>query len=296
MIKKSLKKAQVLLPTLIVLSVVGVLITGMIIIFNRDSSQVINTEKYQEILNVAETDLVRIAREYFNPSTSIESLVSDGRFQGLLSNCSFRVNDQTSKTTICKSISEQSQEKNLDTEISITDSKQIIDYEMSPDQPLTIDLSGYRSSVIISSNVNTPLEISINYTLNGNSQVLRGFIDTDLLIADQATKGNIQSITSFPQTNTISLNLSALPLSYLLQNLQITFRSSTNLQNNVTLTVVPNNYSDYPYQIREASVRSFDLLASNSPVVNLVTKSPLRGEVAPFLDYPLLTKDNFIIE
>lgn len=295
-IKPSLKNAQVLLLTLIVLSVVGVLIIGMIIIFNRDSSQVINTEKYQEILNVAETDLVRVAREYFDPARSIETLVSDGRFQDLLTNCSFRVNDQTSKTTVCKSISQQSQEKNLETEISITDSKQIIDYKMLPDQPLTIDLSGYKSSVIISANQNNPLEISINYIVNGKSEVLRGFIDRDLLIADQEIKGNIQTITSFPQTNIININLSNLPSSYFLQDLQITFRRYDTVQKNTSITVVPDNFTDFPYQIREISVKSFDSLALNSPVVNLVANLPLKGEVLPFLDYPLLTKSSFIIE
>lgn len=294
--KKDLKKAQVLLLTLIVLSVVGVLIIGMIIIFNRDTSQIINTEKYQEILNVAETDLVRIAREYFDPSSSIESLVSDGRFQDFLTNCSFRVNDQTSKTTTCKSISTESRDKNLDTEISITDSKQIIDYEMTADQPLTINLEGYRSSLNIESSTNIPVEISINYITNGSNEVLRGFVDKDLLIANQDVKGNIQSITSFPQPNIITLNLSNLPSSYLLQNLQVTLRATTNIQGNITLNVIPDNFTDFPYQMREAGVKSFDSLATNSPVVNLVTRSLLKGEVAPFLDYPLLTKDNFIIE
>lgn len=296
--KNRFQKAQVLLLTLIILSVMGVLIIGTIIIFRRDSGQVINTEKYQQILNVAETDLIRVAEEYANPSNLIENIVSDARFQDLLSSCAFRFDNQSQKSTTCQSTSDETNELNLNTEIQLIDSKDIENLSIYKDQPLQVQLDGYRSSVQIDLEDTIPSEISLSYVnqSTGLTEILRTFIDRNRLLSQNVISGNLSPYISFPEAGVISLNLQSLPSNYSTVNFEITIRIDSAENESAQVNIQPSNYTDFPYQIRNFKVKSFDSQSASTPVVQLSTFSLISSEASAFLDYPLLIDGGFIIE
>jgi hypothetical protein len=296
--KKEIQKAQVLLLTLIILSVMGVLIIGTIIIFRRDSGQVINTEKYQRILNVAETDLIRVAEEYASPSSLIENIVSDARFQDLLSGCAFRFDNQSQKSTTCKSVSNETNELNLETEIQLVDSKDIENLTIYKDQPLQVALSGYKSIIYIQVDDGTPLELSISY-LNqstGLTEILRAFVDKNRLLNSSTISGNLSPYISFPESGVINLSLQALPSNYSTINFEMTIRINSTENESTQVSIRPSSYTDFPYQIRNFKIKSFDSLSVSTPVVQLSTSSLINSESSSFLDYPLLIGSGFVIE
>lgn len=286
-------KGQALVITLLVLAIISIVVLGVIVVSNRDATQVVNNEKYERLYNESEKK-VRETVETFGIS-------------GVPTTCGAVVIGPGSSSYDCGTTEQTSDQLVATVDLNIVDSKSIEDFSVSKDRTLDVALNGYNGEVQITWNKAIAMEFNIIYT--DASSVTRSIRDVyDLssvynsLVGDNPNNdtnnihdinfqvldsANIPRSTRFTisATNGISLGSTV--------SLRITPRSKT-ANDVVSLTVRAADESSFPLQIREFISSSIDTQDSLSPLASVVAKVPLNPQTDDIFDYTFLVKGNLI--
>lgn len=285
------KKAQALVITLLVLAIISIVVMGIIVVSNRDVTQVVTNEKYDRLYNESEKKL-------------IETIETNG-ITSLPTSCGTPSVFAGYTQYNCGTTTQSSETLNASVDLKVIDRKSITDYVVKKDRSLDVALNGYSGEVQIRWNKPVAMEFSIVYTDAGG--VVRNIRDVydlagvyDSLTGDNPNSdaGNIHDIsfavldssntattTKFiiSATNGISLGSTV--------SLRITPRTKT-VGDVVSLNVVATTESSFPFQMREFVVSSIDSQDSSSPIASVVTKIPLAPQVDDIFDYSILVNGN----
>ena len=286
------KKAQALVITLLVLVIISIVVTGVLVISNRDVTQVINNEKYERLYNESEKK-VRETLETFGLT--------------LPSNCGTPVTLPGSTSYDCGTTEQTSDQLVASVDLSVVDKKSVEDYSVSKDRTLDVALNGYNGEVQIRWNKPIAMEFAIVYTDSGsNTRAIRDVYDLgsvyNSLVGDNPNNDinnihdiNFQILDSGAQSTSTRFLISStngMSLGSTI-SLRITPRSKT-ANDVVSLTVRATNEASFPFQIREFVSSSIDPQDSLSPLASVVAKVPLNPQTDDIFDYTFLVKGNLI--
>lgn len=286
-------KGQALVITLLVLAIVSIVVIGILIIANRDVSQVINNEKYERLYNEAER-IVRDTIQLNGVATLPSSCGNSSLFPGYLEyNCG------TTQVT--------SDDLTAVVDLKVLDRRSIEDFPIAKDRSLDVALDGYSQGVEVTWTGNIAMEFNIIYTDGGgNIQSIKDIYDRagvfDSLAGDNPTNdinnihdinfqvldaGNTTSSTTFTisSTNGISLGTTIA--------LRLTPRSKIE-GDTTSLTVRGTNVGAFPYQMREFVSTAVDQVDASSPLARVLSKVPLAPQLDSIFDYSLLVKTDLI--
>jgi hypothetical protein len=281
------QKGQILLITLLVLTIVSIVVIGIVSVTNRDVSQVANNEKYEKLYNYAENEL----REFIavngiiNPTTS--DCVTD--IQGIV--CTYDNAD----------LGETATDIVLENLINVRDVQDIDGYTVEKDRTLDVKLgsitplSGYRDRVSItwSNFTSTSMEVILTYWDGGNYRTMRDVFNSSAAYDTNRTFSfNYSSISNglvIHIGNTLSNNLYT-PIS---MTLIPRIRSVTG---STTLDVIPLNAAGYPAQMREFRSTVRDIRDTNSPKAAVIAKILLSGTLPSIFDGGLMVDQDLILQ
>ncbi|GAB4284871.1 MAG: hypothetical protein Kow0081_2320 [Candidatus Dojkabacteria bacterium] len=299
-----MKKGQIMLLTLLVLMIIAIAVIGILNLVIRDSNQVSNTGDYQLALQVSESITQRAVEVYGNnPSLiSIEELTGatgdiDSNLSDILDYCTLSVDNQEQKTFECR--------KNVGTDFTsillVSDKKEVIDFNLEINRPLTLNLEGYLSSegLLVSWDSNlVALELSLIYFDSSNTlKVAEALWDSGSLRVSEEPEAIINELPL--TTNTFaepdrSLQIPNFALADVNSLVSITFtpRSKDPNVQQVTLNIIPTDYTTYPFQIREFRTTSFNPNSGSTPSVTTITQIPIEPQLDSIFNYSLITEDS----
>ena len=316
-----MKKAQILVVTLLILSIIAVVIVGIVNVLNLDTYQIENTQLYEESYSSAEAHL-----------TELLALTSD-----IISTNDLKIKLEGSelieKKSICNEESSEivgnsrykckktfiSQEldlgRDISTEVVIEDQKSIVNHSLDIDDSLTINVKNYSGDIEFIWDKDD-VAIEIHYTLynqtTGEFYDLYDLYDKNVVkvydslnILPPNTILNISDfneVASSSQEVSFSLNLGlllqvlkALNLKYgegitnaTFENIIIVPRSTK--ETNITIGVYPKSVSDFPTQVR--TYESIGFIDNNNPQSKIVSKVFLYDQIDSIFNYGFLTKGN----
>lgn len=285
--------AQALVITLLVLSIISIVVTGVIVISRRDINQVVNNEKYERLFNESESK-VRETIQTYGISTIPAACSAPAILPG-------------SSSYSCGTTNQTTDQLNSKVDLQIVDKKSFEDFSVSKDRTLDVALNGYSGEIQVRWNKLMAMEFAIVYTdSGGNAKTIRDVYDLanvyNSLIGDDPNNdtGNIHDINfqvldssavstttkfTISGTNGISLGTTV--------SLRITPRSKT-ASDVVSLTVKASDESSFPFQVREFISNSIDPADSSSPLASVVAKVPLNPQIDDIFDYTLLVNGSLI--
>jgi hypothetical protein len=285
--------AQALVITLLVLSIISIVVTGVVVVSRRDINQVVNNEKYERLFNESESKVRETVQTY-----GITSIPATCSAPAILPGSSSYSCGTTNLTT---------DQLNSRVDLNIVDKKSFEDFSVSKDRTLDVALNGYSGEIQVRWNKLLAMEFAIIYTdAGGNIQTIRDVYDManvyNSLIGDDPNSdtGNIHDINfqildsgaistttkfTISATNGISLGSTL--------SLRITPRSKT-ASDIVSLTVKASDESSFPFQVREFISNSLDPADTGSPLASVVAKVPLNPQIDDIFDYTLLVNGNLI--
>lgn len=191
-----MKKGQILLITLIVLSIVGIITVSVVILVQRDTQQVSATENYEEAYNASEGYLNELLNRYSDRLKPLEDLLRDYGEGGVLpprggievdtgnpregtqstDNTTTDVGDSSltaesllcnpsaSGGYLCQVESDEFSRLNLKTEITVDELNYLKDYLLYKDRTVDLTLGSYNDEVTLSWNHNSAIEFTLVYT------------------------------------------------------------------------------------------------------------------------------------
>lgn len=286
-------EAQALVITLLVLAIVSVVVIGILVIANRDVTQVINNEKYERLYNEAERR-VRDTIQLHGVATLPSSCGNSSLFPGYLEyDCG---SDQVTSDALSAIV-----------DLKVLDRRSIEDFPVAKDRSLDVALDGYSQGVEVTWTGNLAMEFNIVYTDGGGAiQSIKDIYDRagvfDSLAGDNPTNdinnihdinfqvldaGNTTSSTTFTISSTNGINLGSTLV------LRLTPRSKIE-GDTTSITVRATNVGAFPYQMREFVSTAVDQLDSGSPLARVLSKVPLAPQIEGIFDYSILVKNDLI--
>jgi type II secretory pathway pseudopilin PulG len=281
------RRGQIMLITLLVLVILGVIISGIVIVLQRDTSQVVVNEKYEQLYNSAEANLKQILDDYATYAIPLSSLPTNfteclERVSGIKYECSF---NNSNYTTFSAS-----------TTVEVEDVKRINGFEVQKDDILNLSLNNYRNNLNIKWDGDAAIELGVIYlNTSGEYKIVKDVFDPTNLFSNTTISSHSFTFSTLPgedpnKSFSISLdNIVGVDSSATLLNLTITPRMSTNF-GSIRIDVEPLDLSSFPYQMRVFRAVSFDGNGGgDTPVVRLETQVPLNPQIDSIFDYSLLT-------
>ncbi len=297
------KKGQILLITMLVLMVLAIVIVGIVIVTNRDIGQVTTNQKYEQLYNVAETELQRVVAKYGVSTVRLGDLSRDPDLDEYITDCT-PVNESLALGYDCSVSDENALGLELDTEILVVDRKEIRNLEIYKDESITVKLEGYKQSLDVTWDQNVAMEFSMNFFIDSNNN---GTWDQNEEIKEVSDIfDNFGVFNSKDPTNTFgftSINsgrgvrfrinsISTLPANYYTRSITITPRTRENNPNPVLLSVVPSDPGSFPFQVRAFETTTYDTLDNNTPVVEVNSQVSLESQIDSIFNYSLITNGN----
>lgn len=302
------RKAQTLVITLLVLGIIGIVVTGVIIISNRDVTQVVTNEKYEKLFNVAEQNIRDIIENNGIsqlPQGGGENQIQCGTGQPFSGYIEYD----------CGIVTSTEENILVETKITITDRKAVNELILEKDRTFDILLKPISSTGYLGElqfRWSKPVAMEFNLIYQDSSGVMRSIRDVydlaevyDSLIGDDPyndisnihdinfevlDNDNRETTTRFTIQNINGLNLGGTGTTL---NLRVTPRSKVD-NDVISLSIVAADESAFPFQIREFLASSRDVDDDNSPIANVVSKIPLNAQVDDIFDYSILLRSNLI--
>ena len=290
------KRAQALVITLLVISIISVVVIGLVVLSSRDVTQVLNNEKYERLYSESEKrvrDKIQDNGMAANPCGSGTTLPGSVEY-----NCGSLDISQTGVTA-----------NNLSAKVDlkIVDRKSIIDYTLSKDRTLDIALNGYNGEIQFRWNKPVAMEFNVIYTNTSSNVVsVRDVYDLagvyDSLIGDNPNNdtNNIHDLNfavldpaKLSTSTKFNISTSNLALLGTTISLRVTPRMKTP-SDVISLTVIPTSQESFPLQIREFISTSIDSKDEQSPIATVVSKIPLNPQIDDIFDYGLLVGNNLV--
>ncbi len=299
--KQKQQPGQVLLITLLVLTIIGIVIVGLVTLSNRDVTQVVTSEKYEALYNNAETEVRKIVDNFGRYDKVLDTLPAT------FNTCSAI---QTSVNYHCTIVDASTGNTNLKTDIDVTNTKDVQNYEVKKDRTLVLKLSDKGSSVRYSG----VLEVSwdkltaVEFTViaqdaSRNLKVIKDVYDLagvyDGLVGDNPYNQpnpnhqiNYQVLDASNKPLGTRINfgsggITGLAAGDYIYYLTITPRLK---EDNSSVKFNVKGDSSLPYQIREFISTSVDTNDSSSPLAKVITQIPLAPQMDSVFDYALISK------
>jgi len=280
---QNLKKGQILIITLLVLTILSILTVSLIILNNRDVTQTVNTEVYQKVYNSSETKLKEVLGVVADPNKSLSSLSTQYTTcinQGgsiLTYACNFTLPSDSDPTITYTD------------QVTVSNEKDIVDFPVSKDRPLTLNLVGYSNGLRISTNKATALDFTLIYLQGGTYQTFSGVYDPSTATYT-STDPVFKTYINPDPIDPLGFTLRLPPIYNSFQLLSITPRLQT-ANDSVLMTVKAIDLPTYPAQVRKFVSQAYTSNDTDSPIVKIVTQIPLSPQTDGLLDYSLLTPD-----
>ncbi len=301
------RSGQILVITLLTLTIVGVLVTTIVLVTRRDFSQSANSEKYERLYNVADNNLQTLLADYSLPAANLTALAGAG--------CQTIVNSNYYR---CTYTSQESGTSFVSTtNVFVENKKSVDDYVLKKDNALILDVNSYLSGISFQwDKENVALEVVLVYSNNlpsGRLNIVRDIYDRNATkVVDSQTQPGfvnafpfVQGVSNPSRSFTLDIsdifNVSSNIPGFLNANpfvplyLAIIPRSK-NLDEQITITITPDNPSTLRNQTREFRALGEDLSDPTGPKASLVARVPLLPEVPATLLNGISTNGNLILQ
>lgn len=256
--KKSQPQGQILIVTLFVLMIVAIIIVGVVAVSSRDVLQLVISKRYDEFYDAAERTITGMITKFGSSSTTLSQLLNSSNLPSGYSCATDSVPGQYKCT--------RGGEPQRINDLFIRDSRDIVEYELGKDEPMTVNLGTYRGEMQISWTGAAALEFGIlYYTSDNNYHVLFDYYEN---VADPV-------FTSYggdplvPNTDTHPFQFQSNPTGGIRFNintavgtnnpaylLRITPRMKGD-GGTIRITVKPTGTSGYPNQVRVFEAASY---------------------------------------
>lgn len=294
------KDGQILLVTVLVLMVLAIVIIGVIIVTNRDVEQVTNNQKYEQIYNIAESELQAVISKYGDTTQDLADLKIDPDFRSNVESC-IPINESLEQGYECKFLPDETLGLPLDTTVRITEDKNIKDMELFKDESLTLDLKGYNQGLDITWNQDVAVEVAVSYfeDLNGNGEwdisetmlEKRDIFDQFSVFTskDLSNSFNFTSLNSGRGLRFSISSIPGLPANYVTKSISIIPRTKNPAIQLMIVNVTPSDPGSFPFQNRNFTAKSYDTEDPNTPLVEVTTSIPTQPQFDSIFNYSLLT-------
>jgi hypothetical protein len=306
-LRQKRKEGQILLVTLLVLMVLAVAIVGVVIVTNRDIGQVVSNQKYEQLYNVAETELRRVIDIYGRTTSSLSDPSRDQDLAVYIQDC-IAVNETVSTGFECQMVDDNALNLVLDTRVSILERKDIQDLEIYKDETVNINLAGYNQGIDFSWNQDVAMEFIVSYFVDSNGNGIWDSNEPIEEVRDTYDRyGVFDSLDPSNQFQFQALNpsqpgrgvrliisniLSLQGISYVTRSVSVTPRTRVANPDPVLLTVEPTDPGSFPFQVREFTSSTFDPIDDATPFVEVSTQIPIESQVDSIFNYSIITDGN----
>ncbi|MBL8014842.1 MAG: hypothetical protein JNK26_01480 [Candidatus Doudnabacteria bacterium] len=279
---------QILVVTLMILIIIAIIVVGVVAVGSKDVLQSITDQRYNELYDAAERSIVGLIDKYGDPTEPLTNLTNSAQVP---SGYSCALDPSVSGQYRCTVNSVY----NL---LFVRDSRDVVDYELNKDDSLTLNMNGYRGTVVVSWTGTAALEFSLIYNDAGTIRNINDLYDNNSPTIFTANGGNPLSdpnnTHAFPfVTNAgggIRFNIggiTGLPAAATTYALRITPRMSGSA-GNILLSVIPQN-AGYPNQVRIFNGASLSTQADVGVLAEAITQVPLFPQIANVFQYGFLT-------
>lgn len=286
-------QGQILIITLLVLTIIAVIIVGIVGIATRDVQQTVANRKYEELLNNAELNVVKLLDKYADTKSALTQLVTE-----YPSNCrSILLDEYECRFT----------DQNLVTVVNVEDSSTVNDYELKKDGSLELQLNGFRDEVSVYWEGLSAMEFSLFFTASNKQQQI---IDVFDLNAIYDSVGNDPLNDLAPQNHAFPFvadaakgtgwykfniaGVTGLPADATTHSLRITSRQPDNSSVKVLLDV--QGSAGFPDQVREFTATSFDNAADVHATARVRTVVPILAQVSSVFNYLFGVSEGAVIK
>jgi hypothetical protein len=305
-------KGQILVITLLTLTIVGILVTTIVVITRRDFNQSANAEKYERLYNTADNNLQTLIADYSKPSSNLATIPTAGIpnatcitvVSGNYYRCNFTDQTLTGDFT-------------ARTSVFIENKKNVDDYVLKKDSALIIDITNYLGGFSFSwDKTDVALEIAIVFSNNlgfGRLNITRDIYDRNStkVIDSQVVPGFtnafpfVQNSSNPSRAFTLDIsdifnNPSAIP-GYINANGYVPMYMAVIPRSNyaaeeITLDIVPDTPASLRNQVREFRSLGEDWEDPRGPKASLITKVPLLPEIPAALLNGITTSVNLVLQ
>ncbi len=276
-------KGQILITTLLSLTIISLLVASLTMIAGRDVVQLATSERYEEFYNIAETEL-RNHIDQIGISSALGSFFEEGECIDAFW-CQKNISSNFTPEDIL-----------TNTLLVVRDTREIKEMEIKKDSSFNIKLnSNYTGSIIFDwdydpSQVDIAFEVSLLVNNGGKKEVLRDVYNPSNILG-VGVSGVLFPI-GFSQANKTHfvIDLSAIILNK--EALWVTPRILSPGSDSDYVILKSATFSDLsnvPYQIREYISETSQTGIESSPVAKVISRIPLTPQIGSLFDYVLLT-------
>jgi len=281
-------EGQILVIVILVLFTLSIIVLGVIAIVSNDVEQSLGSKQYEISYNKSEESIQKILTDYADTDVSLAGVVNEAGYSCSPSvlnayTCDFDYSD-------------------MQTTINVSDSDEVIDYELGKDETFKVVLNDYQGVVEVEWTGDVAMLFQVDYQqTNGEYKSLTDMHDAGNFV----TSGNLEhplGLNIPVQTeNRVIIDLAAIKSNLLLTGSKLAFFSKfTGLKmkalmkedaNVSTLLSVKGN-AGFPIQVRRLESVSYptgaDSIVVSAPV--LITQIPFAGREPELMNYVIKTK------
>lgn len=282
--------AQILLVTLLVLMIIIIIVVGVVALANRDVVQTVSNQKYSELYNSAETTVLKLVDRYGKGSIPLSNLTAAANVPSGYACTADTVPGQYKCSR---------SETNVVNQLTVVDSKDVIDYELGKDKSFTVNLSGYRGEIQMNWTGNVAIEFGLIYQESGVYKLIGDLYDTNNPLIFESNGGDPLTDPSNNHAIAFATNpgvggirftvgsTAGLPAGATTISLRVTARMTGTAGS--TLLTLRGTGAGYPNQVRVFNSSSYSVQTGTNVLAQVVTQIPLYPQVASVLYYALLT-------
>jgi hypothetical protein len=300
-------RGQILVITLLTLTIVGVLVTTIVVVTRRDFNQSANSEKYERLYNTADNNLQTLITDFGAPSVQLSTLPA--------ANCTAIVSNNYYRCTYTNQ--ELTGDFVTTTNVFIENKKNVEDYVLKKDTALLLDINNYLGGFNFSwDQEDVALEIVVIYSNNlpnGRLNITRDIYDRNSTkVIDSQSQPGFTNLFPFVQnsstpTRAFTLDISnifntpsAIP-GYINANAYVPLYMAVIPRSNyvfeqIILDITADTPASLRNQVREFRSLGEDIQDARGPKASLITKVPLLPEIPAALLNGITTSGNLVLQ
>ncbi len=296
---KKTKKGQILLITLLVLTILGIITVSLVTLANRDIGQVSSTDKYEQAYNTAENELFPILNKYSQYGLPLTTLPTD------FTSCNtLGLPNQYE----CQFVSSNFSNISFNTTVTVKEMQDVIDFQLYKDRTFDIDLNSvFKGELSFTWDKAAAIDFALTYkdVSTNTLKVIRDVYDLSSPVVISSLSGDdpyndplnihpfvfaIADITNLAKSTKFTISqINGLPASAQPISLRVTPRMTEQL-GAINLTITATDKTQFPNQLREFVSTSYIAIDKNTPVASLKTQIPLYPQVDNAFDYALIAE------
>lgn len=284
--KKTILSAQILLVTLLTLMVVAIIVIGVAAVASRDVQQVVANRNYSQLYDSAENSILEFVDKYGDLD---EPLVNVTNPTSIPAGYSCQPDTSIPGAYRCAKT-----EGTTVNELTIYESRDVIDYELAKDKSFLVNLGGYRGEIQMTWTGSAAIEFGLVYTDGGQYHMIGDLYDTSGVFTNNGGDplsdpyGNHRfAFVNYPggvRFNIASTN--GLPGGANTLYLRVTARMQDDPGS--TLLSLSGPGVGFPNQVRVFHGYGYSTLDEVDVLADVISQVPLFPQVAPIFHYALL--------